>query len=69
MLAAIGDQPLLDLEQREVRAAPNQAQKNFWIGQTSVVFAVQAGLVSPWKPTQAGNGTQAPEEPGAPSLR
>ena len=27
MLAAIGDQPLLDLEQREVRAAPNQAQK------------------------------------------
>src|SRR5271166_4247327 len=25
--AAIGDQPLLDLEQREVRAAPDQAQK------------------------------------------
>ena len=26
-LAAIGDQPLLDLEQREVRAAPDQAQE------------------------------------------
>ena len=25
--AAIGDQPLLDLEQREVRAAPDQAQQ------------------------------------------
>jgi hypothetical protein len=27
MLAAIGDQPLLYLEQREVGAAPNQAQE------------------------------------------
>ena len=27
MLAAIGDQPLLYLEQREVRAAPDQAQQ------------------------------------------
>ena len=27
MLAAIGDQPLLYLEQREVRAAPDQAQE------------------------------------------
>lgn len=26
-LATIGDQPLLDLEQREVRAAPDQAQE------------------------------------------
>jgi len=26
-LAAIGDQPLLDLEQRDVRAAPDQAQQ------------------------------------------
>ena len=26
-LAAIGDQPLLDLEQRHVRAAPDQAQQ------------------------------------------
>ncbi len=42
-LAAIGDQPLLDLEQRKVRPAPDQAQEIVAVRLDAAGAAVAAG--------------------------